>query len=131
MSSSLGPVSQVSVLKGVSVLVVEDSWHVAKATRTVLEQFGMRVIGLAATTSEARRLVAVHKPQVALVDLHLTTELAYSLIEELHGQGVLIIVISGYGAPTLPETMAATFLRKPFCESDLITILCATSARLH
>jgi DNA-binding response OmpR family regulator len=118
------------VLKGVPVLVVEDSWHVAKAMKSALEQLGMRVVGPAATTSEARRLAAGEKPKLALVDVNLKRELACGLIEELHGQGVPVIVVSGYAVPPLPEEAVAAFLQKPFSESDLITILRATVARL-
>jgi response regulator of citrate/malate metabolism len=48
----------------VSVLVVEDSWHVAEAIKSTLQQVGMRVVGLAATTEEARRLLAEEKPRL-------------------------------------------------------------------
>ena len=47
--------------KGVSVLVVEDAWHVATAMTGVLEQLGMHVLGPAATTLEARRLLATQR----------------------------------------------------------------------
>ena len=131
MSSSHGPGSELSILNGVPVLVVEDSWHVAKAVKSALGQLGMCVVGPAATTAEARRLVAGHKPKMALVDVNLTKELACGLIEELHEQGVHVIVVSGYAAPALPAGTVSAFLQKPFSENDLITILCATASRLH
>jgi DNA-binding response OmpR family regulator len=130
MSSSHVLRSDVSVLKDVPVLVVEDSWHVAKAMKSALEQLGMRVVGPAATTSEARRLTAGQTPRLALVDVNLKKELACDLIEELHGQGIPVIVVSGYAVPPLPERTVAAFLQKPFSEGDLITILRATVARL-
>ena len=37
------PACDPSVLRGVSVLVVEDAWHVATALKGVLEQLGMHV----------------------------------------------------------------------------------------
>jgi len=131
MSSSPDPASEASVLSGVPVLIVEDSWHVAKAMRSVLEHLGMRVVGPAATTGEARRLVAEQKPKLALVDVNLKKELATGLIEELHGQGVVVIVVSGYAVPPMPAEMVAAFVQKPFSEADLITILRATVDRLH
>ena len=130
MLSSHGPEADVSVLKGVPVLVVEDSWHVAKAMKSALEQLGMRVVGPAATTSEARRLAVGQTPRLALVDVNLKKELACDLIGELHGQGIPVIVVSGYAVPPLPERTVAAFLQKPFSEGDLITILRATVARL-
>ena len=44
MSSSHGPEAE-DILKDVPVLVVEDSWHVAKAMKSALVQLGMRVVG--------------------------------------------------------------------------------------
>jgi hypothetical protein len=43
-----------SSLRGVRVFVVEDTWHVAIALKSALEQVGMDVSGPAATTAEAR-----------------------------------------------------------------------------
>jgi response regulator RpfG family c-di-GMP phosphodiesterase len=131
MSSSRGPASDASVLSGVSVLIVEDSWHVAKAMRSALEHLGMPVVGPAATTGEARRLVAEQKPKLALVDVNLKKEMATGLIEELHRQGILVIVVSGYAVPPMPAEIIAAFVQKPFSEVDLITVLRATVARLH
>ena len=120
MSPSHGLGSKVAILKGVPVLVVEDSWHLAKAMKSALEQVGMRVVGLAATTEEARHLVRGQKPKMALVDVNLTKELACGLIEELHRQGVQVIVVSGYAIPPLPEEAVAAFLQKPFSEDSLL-----------
>jgi CheY-like chemotaxis protein len=130
MSSSQGLGSEISILKDVPVLVVEDSWHVAKAMKSALEQLGMRVVGPAASTQEARRLAAGQTPRLALVDVNLKKELACDLIEELHEQGVPVIVVSGYAVPPLAERTVTAFLQKPFSESDLITLLRATVARL-
>jgi two-component system, NarL family, nitrate/nitrite response regulator NarL len=131
MSSSHDPAAEASVLSGVSVLIVEDSWHVAKAMRSALEHLGMRVVGPAATTGEARRLVVEQNPKLALVDVNLKRELATGLIEELHRQGILVIVVSGYAVPPMPAEIIAAFVQKPFSEVDLITVLRATVARLH
>jgi DNA-binding response OmpR family regulator len=122
---------EVPALKDVPVLIVEDSWHVAKAMRSALEVLGMRIIGPTATTGEARRLVAEQKPKLALVDINLKKEMAYDLIEELHHQDILVIVVSGYTVPKMPAEMAAAFVQKPFSEADLITALRTTASRLH
>jgi FixJ family two-component response regulator len=68
---------------------------------------------------------------VALVDVNLTKELAWELIEELHGQGVQVIVVSGYATPPLPKDAVSAFLPKPFSDADLIRILRATAPRPH
>jgi len=113
----------VGILKGIAVLVVEDIWHVAEALKSTLEQMGMHLVGPTATTAEARSLISAQSPQLAIVDVNLKQETSYALIDELHQQGVQVIVISGYRAPALSEDSVAAFLQKPFSETDLITTI--------
>src|SRR2546426_11207776 len=101
-------------LAGIRVLVVEDAWHVAKALKTALEQVGMDVAGPAATTADARRLIGERMPRVAVVDVNLKREMACGLIEELHDQGVSVVVVSGYAVPPISADKAAAILQKPF-----------------
>ncbi len=110
-------------LEGVRVLVVEDAWHVAKALKSALENVGMEVSGPAATTAEARRVVAEHMPRLAVVDVNLRREMASGLIEELHDQGVLVVVVSGYALPPVSADKAAAILQKPFRGSELLSAL--------
>ncbi|HEV8714574.1 MAG TPA: response regulator [Candidatus Binatia bacterium] len=118
-----------SSLKGIRVLVVEDTWQVAKALKSALEQVGMDVSGPAATTAEARRLIAQHMPCVAVVDVNLKREMACSLIEELHDQGVSVVVVSGYAVPPVSADKAAAILQKPFSATELLTALHDAVAR--
>jgi DNA-binding NtrC family response regulator len=112
-----------SVLRDVNVLVVEDNWQVAKALECALKQLEMQVSGPASTTSDAKRLVAAQMPRVAIVDVNLKREMACDLIAELHEKGVHVIVISGYAIPPIPKKKAAVILQKPFSAEDLLTAL--------
>ena len=58
-------------LKGLDILLVEDSRDVGDAVKMLLELCGARVDGPAANTAEAEGLLAAHRPDVALVDFHL------------------------------------------------------------
>jgi DNA-binding NtrC family response regulator len=111
------------LLKGVRVLIVEDAWHVAKALKSMLEQIGMHVVGPTATTTQARGLAAAQRPELAIVDINLKQETSHGLIDELHEQGVLIIVITGYAASQVSKDSVATILQKPFSDSELITTM--------
>jgi len=113
----------VSILKGLPVLIVEDAWHVAKALKSTLEQIGMHVVGPTATTAEARSLTSAQSPQLAVVDVNLKQETSCGLIDELHQRGVRVIIISGYAAPAVSEDRVAAFLQKPFSETELITTI--------
>lgn len=120
MASLGGSGSDVSDLNAVSVLVVEDNWHVANAMKVALEQLGMRVVGPAATTAEAKRLAVAEPPKVAIVDINLKRETASSLVDELHAQGVRVVVASSYAVPPVSMENVAAFLHKPFSGQELI-----------
>jgi DNA-binding response OmpR family regulator len=112
-----------SDLKGVRVLVVEDHWHVANALKLFLEVEGMEVSGPAATTADARRLAAAQKPDVAVIDINLKGEMAYALIDQLHDQGVPIVVVTGYAVlPGLTDKVVAV-LQKPFHAPELLAVV--------
>jgi DNA-binding NtrC family response regulator len=118
-------------LIGVPVLVVEDSWHVARAMKCALELLGMQVIGPTATATEARQLTAAHEPKLALVDVNLKQENSHDLIQELHKQGILVVVVSGYASvPVAPETIAG-YLQKPFNGPELINMIGSVVGRLQ
>ena len=114
-----------SVLRGVSILVVEDAWHVAKAMKGMLEQLGMNVLGPAATMAEARRLLATQRPRAALVDVNLRGEMAWDLIDDLREQGIDVVVMSGYALPDASRDRLMTYLQKPFDATELMAALCA------
>jgi DNA-binding response OmpR family regulator len=111
------------VLRGVRVLIVEDQWHVANALRSLLQAEGMEVSGPTSTTADARRLANEHKPELAVVDLNLKSEMAYSLIDDLHDRGVRVVVLTGYAVlPQLTEKVVAV-LQKPSNRPELLAAL--------
>jgi CheY-like chemotaxis protein len=111
-------------LQGVGILLVEDSWHVGKAMKTLLRILGADVAGPAATTADAERLVAERTPDVAIVDINLREgERADNLIDRLHEQGIPVIVITGYAVVSLPPGKAEAILQKPVSKEQLLAIL--------
>jgi two-component system, response regulator PdtaR len=122
-----------SLLKGVHVLVVEDTWHVAKALKSALERLGMHVSGPAATTAEAKELISRQIPAVAVVDINLKREMACGLIDELHDLGTRVLVVSGYAVPPVSAEKVAAILQKPFTAAELLGALYAVveKKRLH
>jgi CheY-like chemotaxis protein len=117
------PTSANAELRNLQVLVVEDSWHVANALKTLLEELGVKVAGPAATTAEAERLLAAKKPDVAIVDINLKGEMAYGLIDRLNERGVRVVVISGYAIPQVAQSKVLAVLQKPFSAKALLAIL--------
>ncbi|MFZ3242457.1 MAG: response regulator [Pseudolabrys sp.] len=110
-------------LKGKRILLVEDSWQLGMALKSLLRSFDAEVDGPAATTSDAERLISEHAPDAAIIDVNLRQgERSYGLIDRLIGQGVPVLVTSGYS--DLPMVTAkAHILEKPISEEKLIAIL--------
>jgi DNA-binding response OmpR family regulator len=111
-------------LQGVGILLVEDSWHVGKAMKTLLHVLGADVAGPAPTAADAERLVAERTPDVAIVDINLREgERANDLIDRLHEQGVPVIVLTGYAVVSLPTGKAEAILHKPVSKEQLLAAL--------
>jgi len=112
-------------LKGLDILLVEDSRDVGEAVKKHLELLGAKVAGPATTTAEAEGLLTKHLPDVALVDFHLRGgERSDGLVARLHEQGVPVIMLSGsFEFPPLPSLEGATFLEKPVSEAQLLAHL--------
>lgn len=111
-------------LTGVRILVVEDSWHIGIALKSLLNALGAEVIGPVATTSDAERMISEQAPNSALVDFSLRGgELAHGLIDRLNERGIRVIVISGYAAPPLAPGKVSAILQKPIVEAELLAAL--------
>ena len=111
------------------ILVVEDSWDLGIAIKTLLQSCGADVAGPVATAADADRLIAGSLPDAALVDIHLRAgERADDLIGRLHDRGVRVVVTTGdSGHLQAPEKVAA-ILSKPFSEAELFAALLPVSA---
>jgi DNA-binding NtrC family response regulator len=111
-------------LSGVRILVVEDSWHIGTALKSLLRAMEAEVLGPVATAAEAERLIAEQMPDASIVDFSLRGgELATDLIDKLNALGVRVIVVSGYASVPLAPGKAAAILQKPLIESQLLAAL--------
>ena len=112
-----------SNLRGMRILLVEDSWQLGMALKSLLRSFEAEVDGPVATTTDAEHLISAHVPDAAVVDINLRQgERSYGLIDQLIDRGVPVIVTSGYSdLPMVPAK--AHILEKPISEEKLIAIL--------
>jgi DNA-binding response OmpR family regulator len=111
-------------LSGLQILLVEDSPDIGELVKMLLELEGATVAGPATTVTEAKRLMAEHRPHAALVDFHLRDDNAYGLIALLRELGVPVIVISGsIESPPPISLKGVVMLEKPFTEAQLLGCL--------
>lgn len=120
--SDMDPMARAS-LNGINVLVVEDSWHVASAIKSVIENAGMEVVALAATVTDAERMMELHQPEMAVVDINLQGEVTYDLIQDMFARDIPVVIISGYEVLPAVTGKAAAILKKPIRASVLLATL--------
>ena len=109
-------------LVGKTVLVVEDSWHVAKALKAVLEDTGLVVLGPASSIAGAEGLLTGSVPDLAVVDINLKGESSYALIDRLQHMDVPVVVVTGYAQLAAP-LKDVVMLQKPFSAAALVSKL--------
>jgi CheY-like chemotaxis protein len=109
-------------LQGMRVLIVEDAPAVGKALQSLLEDFGMVVVGPVATPGAAERVLAEQSPDLALVDMHLSGHTGYALADRMRRAGMPLVVISGSAELPAEEPCLAT-LQKPFSGQELLRAL--------
>jgi DNA-binding NarL/FixJ family response regulator len=89
------------------MVIVDDNRHFLEAARTVLEDDGIDVVGIAATSAEALELAARLGPDVVLVDVDLGEESGFDLAQQLAASyDVRILLISAYPESELVDLIA-------------------------
>jgi DNA-binding response OmpR family regulator len=116
-------------LRGVRVLVVEDTPAVASALQVLMEETGMIVLGPVATSDAAKELLA-ERPQLAVVDMHLGRATSYGLVEQLRARGVPVLAISG-SAELPARSGGVVTLQKPFGGQELLAALSQLAPSEH
>jgi DNA-binding NarL/FixJ family response regulator len=117
-----------SVRMAFGVLIVDDNRLFLEAARALLEREGLRVLGVAATSTEALQRAQELRPQVILVDIALGGESGFDLARRLagpsRGGGPTVILISTHAeadfADLIAESPAAGFVPKPELSAEAI-----------
>jgi DNA-binding response OmpR family regulator len=103
-------------LRGLSVLVVEDSALVAMEVETALRAQGAEVIGPHARIEDALAAIGAGGADAALLDIDLDGVAVFPLADVLAARGVPIVFTTGY-EPRLvlpPRFADAAVLSKPY-----------------
>jgi len=82
-------------------IIVEDNPSAANVVRLFLQEYPgpISLAGVAHTFSEARKIIADHRPDLWLLDIRIQDKLVFSLLEEMKeylGEGVSLVFLTGY-----------------------------------
>ena len=115
MTISHEAVTEHERLAGATVLVVEDNSIVGLDLQLTLEGFGYRVLGPASSNEEVLAMLAQERrPDVAVVDLHLTDGLATPVTEALSALGIPFMLLTGSDDDDAALPGSAPQLGKPY-----------------
>lgn len=108
-------------LKGLRVLIVEDSFLIAWSLRRMLTDLGCRVIGPVASVSQALPLLEAGECDAAILDVNLGAETSVPVAEALVRKGTPFFFVTGYSSPALQQIEFKSYrrLRKPVNERAL------------
>ena len=113
-------------LAGLRVLIVEDIGMVAVALKTMLEELGCTVVGIAPRVPEAEKLAREEQVDGVLLDLNLGGEYAFAVTDILHDRKIPFIIMSGYDVEQLcPKLADEPQMPKPFDRAPLEQMMLA------
>lgn len=110
----IGTSAVVQPLRGVTVLLVEDSRHTCDALRLIFRQSGAR-LRRAENLATARAHLDCYRPDLVIVDLGLPDGRGESFIAQAAENGLAVLALSGDpdGRISALEAGAVAFLDKP------------------
>jgi DNA-binding response OmpR family regulator len=116
------------VLEDRKALLVEDEPMIADLLREMLVELGCGSISLESTLSGGLHYLESHTPDVAILDIHLGTELSGPIAARLRELKVPFVVSSGFPLHELSERKFDTiFLSLPYSldtlEAALVSVL--------
>jgi len=105
------------------ILVVEDEPIIAlELVSAIKEEAGCAVAGVANSVDEALAMIALERPNAAILDANLNGSTSAKIAEALRRQNTPYFVLSGHSSKnSLPPPLnEAPFLQKPYRESELL-----------
>ncbi len=118
--------SDIDVLNGKRVFLVEDETLVAMLVEDMLADEGCVVAATATRIGEALKLAGDTALEIdfAILDVNLAGEPIFPVAEALAARGVPFAFATGYGAGGLPdEWKNRPTLQKPFTSSEILAVL--------
>ena len=113
-----------SALAGYRILVLEDEFFLAAELEDLLTEVGADVIGPIGSLQEALTRVGTNDLDLAILDIALGDDLAYSVADALAERGVPFLFASAYSpAEIAPKFRDRPLVEKPYDSRMLIEAL--------
>ena len=108
-------------MKGLRVLIVEDEFLLAMSLEDDLVSVGCAPVGPFSNLASATEATRREEFDLAILDVNLNGEPIYPLADELLSRSKPFVLVTGYGAESLPERFRdLPRLPKPYDLANLI-----------
>ena len=118
-----------------TVVIAEDEPLVAERIRVLLEDAGVRVVGMAADAGDAIELAQRHYPTVAILDVRLAGAInGATLADHLDlNYGIEIVFVTGDPLYACRHSSSRRYqvLGKPFSDDELLKAVATACAEAH
>lgn len=106
--------------KPLRVLIAEDEFLVGSILEENLQDSGYEVVGVLDSLPSLEEAVRTLNFDLAILDVNLAGQMVYPVAEELRARGMPFILVTGYGARSLPDNLKdARILPKPCAFSEI------------
>jgi CheY-like chemotaxis protein len=104
------------VMKGETVLLVEDSLIIALDAEDILNRLGADAVLTAATVEGALEVIATGSPTIAMLDINLGDRTSFAIADRLLELGIPFLFATGYGeqAKLPPDHLGRSVVQKPY-----------------
>jgi DNA-binding NtrC family response regulator len=108
------------------IVIVQDDALLAQALQLVVEEAGYEVVGVTRDTAGADRLVAKHRPVLAIVDMMLELDVdgIATATALKHKHGIKILITTGFPDSLMEREgvhdLACAIVRKPYMDEEVV-----------
>lgn len=129
VSATDGPATDVGLLKGLRVLIVEDNAAVAMEVADGLTELGCVSVGPASTMDQAF-VLAQEVLDAAVLDVDIGGQVVFPVAERLYERGVPFVFATGFGSLETGDErwLSVPLLRKPVNRMELGDVLASIVA---
>jgi light-regulated signal transduction histidine kinase (bacteriophytochrome) len=113
------------VVKGKTILLVEDSLIIALDAEDILKRLGALHVTTAGTVENALEAIDNDGPELALLDINLGDQTSFAIADRLLELGIPFLFATGYGeqAQLPPAHQARTVVQKPYTLENVARML--------
>ena len=106
------------------VMIVEDDALLALDLASTVRGAGLQVVGPFSSVDAAVRAVAVHQPDIAILDIDLQGQLSFPVADALAAANVPFVWLSGSSAEVLPSPYRSRpFASKPIADVGILQLI--------